>query len=356
MRIELNLKKSDRNMSGWEISKFLNKLNDKYYKVDLLNTLAPFLEENSDKIFIMNSSFSLENNYRYMKGEDLYLLSPNNIERWYYLGIPIPFDKKNIFLVKLSFYFNLIRNLNSKFLEYGLGKLNKNLISEIYTILCENDNNLNNKKLNESLIEKINISCQEKYDLFEIETKKDQEKFFNLKSSINKIISESNSNNFLSKDFFETFVSLDRPIVGIYNHNQKTIKILCDYSISPLSSSNEKLDIKKIEHNSPTLMQLFMGGTSILILIPLFKALLIKLQNQRASTEEVDQIKTQISNELTKLEDIVEENNLNKIDAINDPFLKDFLMTLQEKNTDDILTLLKDNKMLNKDLSTVTTR
>lgn len=59
-------------MSAWEISKFLNNFNSKYYKIDLLNTIATFSEKEDDELFIMKTSFNLENNYRYMKEKNFF--------------------------------------------------------------------------------------------------------------------------------------------------------------------------------------------------------------------------------------------------------------------------------------------
>ncbi|MGL5951306.1 MAG: hypothetical protein ACRCZH_07805, partial [Cetobacterium sp.] len=94
-KIEIKMTKSDKSMSGWEISKFLNNLNDKYYKITLLNELAPLLENNGNKIFIMDKSFNISNAYKYMSNGKLDLNKPNNIKYWYYLGLPIAYKNNN---------------------------------------------------------------------------------------------------------------------------------------------------------------------------------------------------------------------------------------------------------------------
>lgn len=84
-------------MSAWEISKFLNNFNSKYYKIDLLNTIATFSEKEDDELFIMKTSFNLENNYRYMKEKKFFLDDEKNMLRLYYLGIPISINSESVF-------------------------------------------------------------------------------------------------------------------------------------------------------------------------------------------------------------------------------------------------------------------
>lgn len=345
MRVELKLKRMDRVMSAWEISKFLNKFNNKYYKIDLLNKIATSSTEEDSELFIMLNSFSLENKYSYMKEEKFFLDKVSNLKKLYYLGIPISINKNNVFFKELGYYFYVIRSLNTKFHKYKVPKIKLEVLSKIYYFIQKYERNLIEiKKLNKILVEIINKVCEENLKNFKIESSKDEKDLIKLKREVTKILKNLNYNK-IRKDFFDIFNKVERPVIGIYHKKDSSFEILCSYSISPLITSSEKLDIKKIEHNSPTTIIAFMGGFSILFLIPLLKSIFISYNKKNIPLEEYQNNRKKLEEKLNELEKISTKEDLEIIEKIKNIELKTSLKNLQNYNIIEIEKLLKLNKM-----------
>lgn len=350
MKVELNLKKSDRSMSAWEISKFLNSLNSKYYKIDLLNTIATMSKNDDIEFFIMNDSFSLENHYRYMKKQKNSLEDSINLIRLYYLGIPIPMDKNNLFLKKLSYYFMVIRRLNSEFYKYKLPKIEKDVLPKIYFLIqrylekLKVSSNLN--ELDTKIVAEIRKVCEKNFENFIIKDKKDDNNLKKLKEKVENILFKLNISK-LDTDFFKILNNLERPVIGIYYKNEKSFEILCRYSVSSEVNSKEQMDIKKIEHNSPTTMIIFAGMVSLLFLIPLLKSFKLKKQKSKMDNDENKKNIEKLENKIRELEEKSESEKIEKISEVENKNMRTNLEKLKDENVQEIEKLLKINKFLN---------
>lgn len=340
MRVELNLKKSDRPMNPWEISNFLNILGGKHYKLSLLNEIALYTNTNKNDIFIMDSSFSISTQYPYMSDKYLNLDNKENISRWYYLGVPIPFNRNNPLLNNIQRYFKIIRSINTELAASNISSINKNEIETIFMLVIKNSNSL------DEIDNHIITLVSEKINSVITKTEKESNNLKNIFKKSKSIIFADENN---LKDFFETFVNLERPVIGIYNKDTNSMKILCHYSISKNNVSKDKLDIKRIEHNSPTFMTILTSIVFISALIPCIQA--AKLRNKTATSEEIEEINQKIMNEINELESIVESNNINKVSEINDPVIRETIENQQKKCYKEIETLLKNTQMLNNDFN-----
>lgn len=326
-------------MSAWEISKFLNNFNSKYYKIDLLNTIATFSEKEEDELFIMKTSFNLENNYRYMKEKKFFLDDEKNMLRLYYLGIPISINSESVFFKKLGYYFEMIRKLNLEFYQYGLPKIERKVLFLMYSCIKDYIN-----IRDDELIEVIKKVCEQNLKNFIIINKDDEKNLIELKRKIAKILNELDINK-INSDFFEVFNKLERPVIGVYHKQDKSFEILCSYSVSPLATSDKKLDVKKIEHNSPTSVEMFVGGFSLIFLIPFLKSIFYK--EKIVELKEYGQNIENLEIKIKKLEELLDEKDLDKVNSMKDSKLKKSLEIFKTNNINELKEILKKNKILN---------
>lgn len=331
-KIELELRRSDKIMTTWEVTSFINNLSEGHYKLEILNSLIECLQDKEilRNIFIMDSSFNAENIYPYMKQENLKI--QKNIMNLYHLGNPISFGENQILRdIELLFKtlkkanqllgknkINYFKNREKYYMYYKMIKENK--IKEVLEeAKLEIREMIKIKGLNKQIEEKVLVQLEKIFT-------DEQNKYIKQKQT------KDNVDN-----FFNIFSNRARPIIGVYIQEKDEIVILNKEFINK-KSNNKKLDLKKIEHSSPTVAILSLGVISALYLYPLIEGLISKNNSNPSMQEELEKQKIYLDSFERKLNKIENERVKNKI--------------IEQKNSNLVKvnkTLVK-NKMVNKDL------
>ncbi len=235
------VRKSDTQLSGWELGNFLSKMSIYTYKFELINTISLALQNGIDpkNIVILDHSFELNTSYSDL---NYVYLSSRDILQIYNIGRPISlFPNNEIF--KLNILFEFIYKINENFKEKSIRKIP-------IESLCKYINKFNTLDEEQVIINFYN-------DIVEAYNLKDDEKllpeFNKIYEDIRKITSkycsdalerelidkqlrnnESGAGKYrreIYSEYFDQFyyylMNTLRPVVGIYYEEDKKIQILC---------------------------------------------------------------------------------------------------------------------------------
>lgn len=368
--IELSIKKeTDEILSSWEISNFLNTLNSSYYKIELINTVALAINNGVDieNLIIFSDSFNINTSYSYLKKNVLLDIdNTKDLKNFFHLGIPhslIP----NRMLFNMNILFEMFREINSLYYKSVINKIDKNKLSDLVKGVKEDQShemfeilediikdhfsitkelNQEEKKDVKDKYEKTNrIIAKYKNKIKEFE--KDYESLIDVIESIKKgekikINSELEKNFFLN--FYKYLKSDSRPIIGIFNSKNRKIEIICPNHINKRSRDDRFFDVKKIEHNSPTLIYLCAGLPLLTIIGISFHNYKQRIENKKMEreTEELKEIEfAKISEKIKQLNLNINTEELNAVKNMQNKIVKKEFEDILEKTKKDGANIVK---------------
>ncbi|GAB6098953.1 hypothetical protein JCM16358_08320 [Halanaerocella petrolearia] len=357
------IQSSGDSLTGWELSNLLKNISTCYYKNELINELIEKINDGVKprNIIIMDSSFKYDDKYNNLFG--INLNKSSSLEKLYRIGQPTSM-KPNNDIYHIAFIFELFEKINKLFYNNRISKISKGFLTDYI-----NSNNTIKKAIKKLKSDALNCIKNEKFNLFEEESKYEL-----IKKKIEDIVSNSlNKYNIYEEDrqvfsiknisysklenkyprikreyymsFFNIFNKLSRPVIGVYNQKNRTISILGLKHINRSQKDEEFFDIKKITHNSPMEMIVATGiGFSI------FLKCYLENRNLEASlsnsNEELDDLREENEVNMINLKDEVEEvtetEDINSLKKIKDEFLKENIKKIEEKNIE------KNNDVLDK--------
>jgi hypothetical protein len=382
-QFEIKLKRKTCDLlSPWEISNFVSKLTNSYYKNELINTVALALNQgiNSEDIFVINKSFSIKTKYSYLqKTSILDLNNLTDLKNFYYLGNTIsmiPNEK----LFNLNCIFDMFRKINEYLGKVGTGKISADRLKIYFDMVKAYDLG---KAIEQILLDaKQKIAISEKSreqiklyigELDKIYTRINNEiinykndKFYIdiIKKSIisnmqlGKEQEEDETYRKIERTHFKRFYNLlneglDRPIVGIYHNETNKIQILGSSHMTKDVESSTFLDIKEISHNSPPIVNFFIGINIVIPLMILVNNQIMKLENRKRENrisendikikEKFDAIKEQLT--------ILQQND--EMQAVNEipmDYLRENMDNLSEQISNKIAQSIKNYNFDNKSM------
>lgn len=364
-------------LTPWQIQDFISKLANNYYKLDLINNISKRINSGVDKekFIIMNESFNYKNNYGFLKESNL--LDLNNLsefKHFYHFGKPIPmFPMEDIY--KLNLKFSLFSELN-----YYLGQKNFKKISkdDFHKVVFEDTQDyseifkllkINNLKIDEKEKVRIREDINNKFDKYKEELNK-----FNLdKEKINIVKELIKNNNYtelekyedIERKYFKTFTDtlsrLERPIVGIYDIEKRSVEILGSSFISKKTRDERFLDLKEISHNSPTFVHMFIGISFALPILIMMKNIASTKKNSKNGDLIDKQVEFKINEiinnnnkfdeSMKELENILEEEDLYAHESIEDNFYKQNISQLYNDIVNKSVENFNEYGFENKELS-----
>ncbi|MDC0933139.1 hypothetical protein OAR97_04760 [Arcobacteraceae bacterium] len=277
-RVQIAIKqKKCKDLSPWQVSNFIGRLNTYYYQNELLNTIAIALSNgiNPENIIIFDESFKFDRTYSKLS----YLsLLDKDLQYLYYIGKPYSLlPNKNVFVMNILFkYFRLLYEF--------LNKTENAKVIPAKTLHIYYDAYLNNGfnvlidklKINISesikkakLTEKENIQYNQILTNFENEfnlySKNDKEIERIKQNIINSKMDVTDFDSPIYKEYFNNFQKLmktiQRPVVAVINKNN-VATILCRAHINKKAKNAVSLKLRSITENSP-ISGLFEGGLSL---------------------------------------------------------------------------------------------
>lgn len=394
-KLSITLKSNrDDLYSGWEINNITSTINNTYYKGELLNTIASVINTgiNPQNIYVLSESFSIKQLYQNLEDGEINLSDEDGITTLYHLGNPTPlYPEKKIMLLSKVFqvYSKMYSYAKRNDIEFPK---KQSFLNYMYDKLIIENEDIDLQKLIQSELQILNLQSttveiqkKDEKDKKEMENKirrmisflKDDFKTYNNLRQliiIPEIIDENILNN---KDnfhkyftFTSTFNRLERPIVCVYDEENKKIRILC-YDLIVRSQHNEEnyrfLKTRSISQNSPMIINILLGvgyGTFLLNyidrMILLYTAEKQKLQSRNQTTyiygiEELERKISTLRNqrENDKLEEDVRRIEQTKTSSVqrNNPPLTDIsrrkinkdVQDMEQKNQDDIQKNLTSN-------------
>lgn len=377
-RYELKIKQSSNEyLSPWKISYILDNLTSDYYKKIILDQLTEMLEELSitEIPVIFNGSFDLYNKYSKLK--NFSIQNSSDVENFYYLGDLVSL-RPNIKIKKIELIFKLHRELytflnrfdikmdRSKIIEYITPNFNLKKVIQLDNLsdyvmkLLEKENN----KLKQDVSKQIDKTYKEFEnflgDIFKLNLIDEMRE-----TEYEEYLKEPSNKRFINKYYdlyFDTYMRYSRPIIAIFDIEKGNINILGIEFIkeSLLEANEEKIEIKEISKNSPTLMDICIGyiGTGFLantIFLGLShkKGKLEKL-GEKSLEEDEELISQEVINLRKAMQGIEEFTHNNKFDK-NIIKIEDFKVrrNLEKVNKNIISETLKNlekNDFLNSDI------
>ncbi|GGI18488.1 hypothetical protein [Gottfriedia solisilvae] len=277
---------TNKPVKAWRITDFIEKVNNSYYKQELLKEIKERLNqgENPANIIILDKSFNIHKAYRGIG--TLKLNTINGSKKLYHYGKPYSlYPNKKIILI--NNIFSTFSELYSLFNKHGV-RLDKSILNTVIQQAFNNENELDISKLY-SEIEFGYMSFEEEDPLLKKLKVKVNEELENLKSNIKLDLQEANTyvdidsliddelslkNNFNDEDykklyncfpnkFANYFVNITRPIVGVYNVDKNTVEVLGVNFIKKNGHDDKQIDLKSVSHNSPFTVILVAGITLI---------------------------------------------------------------------------------------------
>jgi len=261
----------DKQLSTWEISRFIFDLNTYYYKFEVINAVSVALSNGvlPQNILILDESFMLNRQYGKL---DLLDFNKSDLAQVYFMGLPYSMlPNANIVNMRIVLkYFRLVneelfrlkkaRNPAAKVGECFLIAKNEGIEKAIEFINANTLRRFKIKAENDNIRESLeSLKKQIKNDIAnENKEKVKQEKFFESlgsKPTKKKILS-------YHVPFFTLINRLQRPVVIVYNPKSGMGRILCRSQLNKRKNDNRTFILRKVNQNSP-LDLLVQGGLSI---------------------------------------------------------------------------------------------
>lgn len=249
-------------MSNWEATHTFDTLNTGNNKVNILKCLSEYLNNSGKEntIFIFNSSFKINSNYsRYFNnGNQLSLNNLDDLQNIIYMGKIIPFEY-NEDLANIQHLLDEYKSLNyilDNFKDHNIR--HKKFVSKDLIKYLKMIPNNSMAKILEEMFTNYNEKIKQIYKT----QKKPNEEFYtktmhkllqkhnNIDNRYRKFIHTSMSNT--NKKFMNNFYSFSRPIIGLYEKETNTIKIInSDQMFEKGKNCNNELGLLSITRNSP---------------------------------------------------------------------------------------------------------
>jgi hypothetical protein len=360
-KLEVKFKRTEDDLlTSWQISDFISQLTKHYYKNELMNTISLALKQgiSPKNIIIFKESFEINNSYQNIGLLDL--TKSTDVKTFYHLLDPISmFPDEEITKIRLIFAY--FRGINELLYQYQFSRLDKNNLIKYYSNIKKGVTF--NEIINEiqSLafeIVKETASSDKNKENFEKSTKEltyeainSFAKFERDKPFLDILIESIENNDFnifndstyqklehdYFNDFFAKFVSLGRPIIGIYYPDNKKVQILCDSFINKTKQDPSKfLDLKSISHNSPYEAIFHIGLT---IVVPLITILSVSLNSRQlldeshTSTQEREEAEARIERTIQELKPATESEEIKAVDEIPQDYIRIRMKDNYNQNT-----------------------
>lgn len=281
--------KTNKPVKAWRVTDFIEKVNNSYYKKELLKEIEERLYQGEDpkNIIILDKSFNIHKAY---KGLGIIKMNTSGgAKHLYHLGKPYSLYPNEKIIITNNIY-GTFSTLYKLFNKYKV-KLDKASLKDILKEAFKNPNDLKfgvlNVELEQALeavgdIKDINNLKDKVYELtnelklnIEFELKQAQQ-FLQLDDEIKnsydleKRLKDTKDkkykdllNSFPNK-FARYFVSTIRPIVGVYNPQKNIIEILASNFIKKDGHDERQIDLKSVTHNSPFTV-VIIGGITLVI-------------------------------------------------------------------------------------------
>lgn len=299
--------------SGWEINQITSRLNNSYYKRELLNTVMSMLSSGTkpENIYILNDTIKLNNSYEKIKSGFLDLKKSKDLLELFYLGSPIPLiPKKHTY--KMFYIFEICRIINSKIegskiIPVSKEKLLYSLVRKMDTFKKSDDIK---KEIRNSLIKNNqDVLKKDPKVLIKIDKKVDSPVFFYKRwdeliadDGIDDLIENDSVDNYLDNNnrisrFFNTFKNHEKPILCEYNEKTQTIQILCIDMIvrSYFKEENPRLlETKQISQNSPLMISIGIGLGFLPSIVKLCEVFYHANSTKKEKIKEVEEINKKI--------------------------------------------------------------
>lgn len=284
---------TNKHVKAWRVTDFIEKVNNSYYKQELLREIKERLKQGEDpaNIIILDKSFNIHKNYQGIGM--LKLNKTNGAKRLYHLGKPYSLYP-NLRIILINNIFNTFSKLYTLFNKYGV-RLDKSILNTVIKQAYESKEGLDLRELyselkrglesldeNEHLIKGLKLKVSEELEELKLKINADLQKaktyleLENLIDDESSFKSKLNDNeyrklyNLFPNRFAEYFVNTIRPIVGIYNADKNTIEILGVNFIKKDGYDDKQIDLKSVSHNSPFTVILIAGITLVASLYQMY--------------------------------------------------------------------------------------
>ncbi|PJI08667.1 hypothetical protein CUB90_12680 [Clostridium sp. CT7] len=371
-RIEMQLKSNKKKpLSGWQLQEFINNINKGYSKLDLINEISRLLNlgERPENIIIINKSYEINNAYSYLKkSNQIDLNKESMVEKFYNLGRPISMYP-NEFMKKIEMIFNLYEKLFSLFRANKIHTVPKNRLKtyinlefdEAISVLQEDSyqildaiKNIDKNKV-KSLKKHICEHAKESIESY----RKFKKAIINIKEFnglIGKEFKQLNDEekklfiymdkNYYNK-FFKEFKRVDRPIILKYDEKTNKLSIIKkEYMLNEVESENF-LDYKDYSHNSPFVITIIAGIAIVSIAALLYEGVKQEMLNDKKEKElesEEEEIDNDIRDTVIALS---QSEDLNQANQVQNKFLKNKLIDVNEKVNKQTKATLSQNGVMN---------
>ncbi len=277
-----------QHVKAWRITDFIEKINNSYYKKELLKEITERLNngEHPENFIILDKSFNIHKANKHIKV--LKLNTVNGVKKLYHLGKPhslYPNEK----IIVFNNVFNTFSTLYTLFNQYKI-RLDKSILKDTFTeIFNENEKlilefTLFNEELDRSLdliedskdrenlrVKKFSLLKELKENI-ETETKVAKDfiiidKDIKDEGTLKKKMGEKKYKELVSvspNKFTRYLITTIRPIVGVYNPEKNQIEILASNFIKKDGFDERQIDLKNVSHNSPFSVTIIAGITFLL--------------------------------------------------------------------------------------------
>lgn len=326
IRIKIKyLRNSEARLNPWEITNFVSRISTYMYKIELINTVAMAINEGIElkNIFVLDKAYKLNGNYRNFSEIKLDSLELNDV---FAIGKPegmVP----NSDLIAMKLLFEMLYKTNQILYRYGRYRITRSDRSEAYNVMKKEgffyaieyvmdvalDKVADEERI--SVYDKIESECnkiQKKYQKYlddgkAIESLEDK---FESGYSQELTKAEADIERRYFKRFYDLFVALPRPVVGIYYEEENKFRILCADHFDSEIDKKSKIDLKSITQNSPIMGEIE-AGCAILALR--------RDEKRKEEIHELEKEKLKLEIEVLKKEKELkkQEGAKNELDILN---------------------------------------
>lgn len=277
-----------QHVKAWRITDFIEKINNSYYKKELLKEITERLNngESPENFIILDKSFNIHKANKHIKV--LKLNTVNGVKKLYHLGKPYSLYPNEKIIV-FNNVFNTFSTLYTLFNQYKI-RLDKSILKDTFTEIFNGkeelilDFTLLNEELDHSLdliedpIDREDLRTKkvalikklEENIETEIKAAKDFikiDKDIKDESTLKKKMDDKKYKELVSvspNKFTRYLISTIRPIVGIYNPEKNQIETLASNFIKKDGVDERQIDLKNVSHNSPFSVTIAAGLTFLL--------------------------------------------------------------------------------------------
>ncbi|MCM1182127.1 MAG: hypothetical protein NC337_01995 [Roseburia sp.] len=266
----------EKRLNPWEISHFISRITTYMYKVEALNTIAAAINSGVRKkdIFVLDRAYRLNENYTGCAELDL----NRALNRLYSMGSPEAMEP-NQDLTELKLLFGLFYDVSQTLGACRAARISGRERVEAYRCLTRRGFLAAVEAVGEmaalrlrgredlslkNALDKLDSKCEtaaEEYKRF----LSDQERFAVVEEKLNAGNSEklSAQEEQIARRYYEKFYQMitdsARPIVGIYDPQYSTMRLLCADHFDASLNKNTKIDLKSITQNSPIMGEIEAG-------------------------------------------------------------------------------------------------